>query len=32
MARLPRLMGRGRALEILLAADDFDGVLAERYG
>ncbi len=32
MARLPRLMGRGRALEVLLAADDIQGDLAERYG
>jgi enoyl-CoA hydratase/carnithine racemase len=32
MARLPRLVGRGRALEILIGADDFDGALAERYG
>jgi enoyl-CoA hydratase/carnithine racemase len=32
MARLPRLVGRGRALEILLLADDCDGPLAERYG
>jgi enoyl-CoA hydratase/carnithine racemase len=32
MARLPRLVGRGRALEILLSADDIDGDLAERYG
>jgi enoyl-CoA hydratase/carnithine racemase len=32
MARLPRLVGRGRALEILLGADDFDGELAARYG
>jgi enoyl-CoA hydratase/carnithine racemase len=32
MARLPRLMGRGRALEILLGADDIDGELAEKYG
>jgi enoyl-CoA hydratase/carnithine racemase len=32
MARLPRLMGRGRALEVLLGADDVDGELAERYG
>lgn len=32
MARLPRLIGRGRALEILLGADDIDGDLAERYG
>ena len=32
MARLPRLMGRGRALEILLSGNDIDGELAERYG
>lgn len=32
MARLPRLMGRGRALEVLLGADDIHGDLAERYG
>lgn len=32
MARLPRLMGRGRALEVLLGADDVGGELAERYG
>jgi enoyl-CoA hydratase/carnithine racemase len=32
MARLPRLMGRGRALEVLLGADDIPGELAERYG
>ena len=32
MARLPRLIGRGRALEVLLGADDIDGDLAERYG
>jgi enoyl-CoA hydratase/carnithine racemase len=32
MARLPRLIGRGRALEILLGADDIPGDLAERYG
>ncbi|GIG88713.1 enoyl-CoA hydratase/isomerase family protein [Plantactinospora endophytica] len=31
-ARLPRLVGRGRALEILVGAEDFDGDLAERYG
>lgn len=30
--RLPQLMGRGRALEILLGSDDFDADLAERYG
>jgi enoyl-CoA hydratase/carnithine racemase len=32
MARLPRLIGRGRALEVLLGADDVRGDLAERYG
>ncbi len=32
MARLPRLMGRGRALEVLLGADDIRGDLAELYG
>ncbi|MFF2385765.1 enoyl-CoA hydratase/isomerase family protein [Streptomyces sp. NPDC058108] len=31
-SRLSRLVGRGRALEILLSANDFDGELAERYG
>ena len=30
--RLPHLVGRGRALEIILGADDFDGETAERYG
>src|SRR5437763_17077314 len=30
--RLPRLMGRGRALEAVLGCDDFDAELAERYG
>src|SRR5271168_3861475 len=30
--RLPHLMGRGRALEVLLGSDDFDADLAERYG
>jgi len=30
--RLPRLVGRGRALEIILGADDFDGETAEQYG
>jgi enoyl-CoA hydratase/carnithine racemase len=30
--RLPRLMGRGRALEIILGCDDFPADLAERYG
>jgi enoyl-CoA hydratase/carnithine racemase len=32
MARLPRLMGRGRAMEVLMGADDIPGDLAERYG
>jgi enoyl-CoA hydratase/carnithine racemase len=30
--RLPRLMGRGRALEVVLGCEDFDAELAERYG
>jgi enoyl-CoA hydratase/carnithine racemase len=30
--RLPQLVGRGRALEIVLSANDFDGDTAERYG
>jgi enoyl-CoA hydratase/carnithine racemase len=29
---LARLMGRARALEVLLSADDYDADLAERYG
>ena len=32
MARLPRLMGRGRALEVLLGSDDIRGDLAQAYG
>ncbi len=32
MARLPRLIGRGRALEVLLGADDVRGDLAESFG
>ncbi|NYT41437.1 enoyl-CoA hydratase/isomerase family protein [Sphingomonas sp. R-74633] len=32
MARLAGLVGRGRALEIILGADDFPGELAARYG
>ena len=32
MARLPRLIGRGRALEVLLGADDVNGDLAQLYG
>jgi enoyl-CoA hydratase/carnithine racemase len=30
--RLPPLVGRGRALEIILGADDFDGDTAAQYG
>ena len=30
--RLPRLVGRGRALEVLLGCNDFPAELAERYG
>jgi enoyl-CoA hydratase/carnithine racemase len=30
--RLPRLLGRGRALEIILGCEDFPADLAERYG
>src|SRR6478752_4666388 len=30
--RLPHLVGRGRALEIVLGANDYDGDTAERYG
>src|SRR6059036_3849350 len=30
--RLPHLVGRGRALEIVLGSNDFDGDTAERYG
>jgi enoyl-CoA hydratase/carnithine racemase len=30
--RLPHLVGRGRALEIILGANDVDGDMAERYG
>ncbi|MBU1374897.1 MAG: enoyl-CoA hydratase/isomerase family protein [Alphaproteobacteria bacterium] len=29
---LPRLVGRSRALEIVLSGDDFDAEVAERYG
>ena len=32
MARLPRVMGRGRALEVLLSADDISGADAELFG
>jgi enoyl-CoA hydratase/carnithine racemase len=30
--RLPRLLGRGRALEVILGADDLDAETAERWG
>ena len=30
--RLPRLVGRGRALEIILGSDDLDAATAERWG
>ncbi len=30
--RLPRLCGRGRALEVILGCEDFTAELAERYG
>lgn len=32
MARLPQLIGRNRAMEILLGSDDIDGAQAEAYG
>jgi enoyl-CoA hydratase/carnithine racemase len=32
MARLPRLIGRGRALEVLLGSEDIPGDLAQAYG
>jgi enoyl-CoA hydratase/carnithine racemase len=32
MARLPRLIGRNRAMEVLLGSDDVGGDLAEAYG
>jgi enoyl-CoA hydratase/carnithine racemase len=31
-SRLPRLIGRGRAMEVLVGGQDFDGELPERYG
>jgi len=31
-ARLPRLIGRGRAMEVLMTGTYFNGELAERYG
>src|SRR5262249_31773363 len=32
LERLPRLVGRARALEIILGSEDFDAATAERYG
>jgi enoyl-CoA hydratase/carnithine racemase len=32
MARLPRLIGRNRALEVLMGSDDIGGELAQAYG
>ena len=32
LARLPRLIGRGRALEVLIGADDIRGDVAELFG
>jgi len=32
MARLPRLIGRNRAMEVLLGSEDITGELAEAYG
>jgi enoyl-CoA hydratase/carnithine racemase len=32
MARLPRVIGRGRALEVLLSSEDIRGADAERLG
>jgi enoyl-CoA hydratase/carnithine racemase len=32
MARLPRMIGRGRALEVLVTGSNINGDLAERYG
>ena len=32
MARLPQLIGRNRALEVLLGSEDIDGAKAEAYG
>src|SRR5262249_39172789 len=32
MQHLARLMGRARALEVMLSAQDYDAELAERYG
>jgi enoyl-CoA hydratase/carnithine racemase len=32
MQHLSRLMGRGRALEVMLSGEDYDAGLAKRYG
>ena len=32
MQHLTRLLGRGRALEVMMSAEDYDAELAERYG
>ena len=32
MQHLARLLGRGRAMEAILGADDFSAEVAERYG
>jgi enoyl-CoA hydratase/carnithine racemase len=32
LTRLPHLLGRGRALEVILGADDLDAAAAEAYG
>jgi enoyl-CoA hydratase/carnithine racemase len=32
LERLPRLIGRARALEVILGSDDYDAATAERYG
>lgn len=32
LERLPRLIGLGRALEVILSSDDYDAATAERYG
>src|SRR5262245_27152866 len=32
MQHLARLMGRGRALEVIMSAQDYDAELAERHG
>jgi enoyl-CoA hydratase/carnithine racemase len=32
LERLPRLIGLGRALEVIVGADDYDAATAERYG